>query len=501
MMEAAAQYAASSPRVEVTMAGNTQWIPIMAGIVTVVTGCAHLSVYPLPAATDNPPLDGDIVYYLPRTSITLSGTTTISKCDVTWDAKARSYTADVKTTATATPLQTTEPDPDAHYYISYKLARSWMKEINYSVTNTPGGMLQTFNGTINDQVGSDIVAAIGTVVQIGGAIGTGGAGRPATPRVAPGVAKPPAPVYCTEEVIDGLKEVQKQLDIIKKAKETPPKNAAEIAVQAEEIQNAQSAIDGAMKTYRLVRSFSFKWVPQRGQKVGEDALYDYFAQDVALTSVINAWFSPAGLAWLGTPAAAQLTTPFLAALAVDRRSMGEVPVVTQGAPQKLDGLVIRDPARAVLRLCKKMDPGCVPQGAAIPDNSIVDNTYDIGARLAVSLPQFGRIMRLPEHSALFENANLTVALNADGSVSTIGYHSVSTAATAVTGVGTAAGGVTSGLAARNTAIGAVSTAAAAETTANINKVQGPDTYNKALADCLTQQKTIRQAGGTPVSCQ
>lgn len=484
------------------MVRNPVRIVVTAGVLTVVAGCAHLAVYPLPAATDNPPLDGDISYYLPRTSITLSGTTTIKKCDVTWNNKERRYTADIQATATVTPLQSTEPDPDAHYYISYKRARSWMKEINYSVTNTPGGMLQTFNGTINDQVGSDVVAAIGTVVQIGGAIATAGAGAPATARVAPKLVKPPAPIYCTQDVIDGLKEVQTQTDVIKNAQGMHPRNAAEMAVQAQEISSAQSAIDAAMKKYGLVRSFSLKWVPRDGDAaVFENLQYDFFAREMDLTSVIKAWFSPDGQAWLGSPAASQLTSPFLATLVVDRRSMGTTPAAFKSPPKELNGLVIRDPAKAVLRLCRIADPGCVPQGAAIPDNSIVDNTYDIGARIALALPQFGRIMQLPEHSGLFENANLTVALNADGSVSTIGYHSASTAATGATGLGTAAAGITSGLAARNTAIGAVNTAAAAQTTANINKVQGPDTYNKALADCLAQQKTIRQAGGTPVSCQ
>lgn len=472
------------------------------GILTMVSGCAALAVYPLPPQANNPPLDGDISYYLPRTAITLSGTTTIKKCDAVWDIQDQQYTPAIVVMTTLTPLQSTEPDPDAHYYISYKQSRSWMKEINYSVTNTPGGMLQTFNGTINDQVGSDIVAAVGTVVQIGGAIATAGAG---TPReiVKTKERRPEPPVYCTQDVLDGLKGVQAQTDLITQAQAMHPKDAAETAAQSQQIQNAQAEIDADTKKYNLVRSFSFKWVPQARDEKTEVAPYKFFAQQMDITSVIGPWFTDAGRAWLQSQAGSKVTSPFLATLAVDERSMGNsdsAPLPNHPA-KKLDGLLIRDPAKAVLRVCRNADPSCEVTDAAIPDNSLVDNTYDIGARLAVVVPQFGRIMRLPEHSALFENANLTVTLNADGSVSTIGYHSVSTAATGANGLGTAAAGVTSGVAARNTAISAVNTAAAAETTANINKVQAPDTYNKALADCLTQQKAIRQAGGTPASCQ
>jgi hypothetical protein len=468
-------------------------------------GCAaDLAVYPLAPQADNPPLDGDISYYLPRTAITLSGTTTIKKCDAKWDNDNHKYIADIEVTTTLTPLQSTEPDPDAHFYVSYKQARSWMKEINYSINNTPGGMLQTFNGTINDQVGSDVVAAIGTVVQIGGAVATAGVGAPGILK-AGGAPTPPAdipiPVYCLPDVISGLKDIETQTVILKKAQSEQPKDAAAVAAQTQAIQHAQSAIDGDTKKGKLARSFSFKWVPKLGDQTAEQFPYKFFAKEVTATTVMAPWFSAEGHAWLESSASSRVAAPFLVTLAVDERSMGNPQPPITDYKKSLGGLVIRDPAKAILRVCRRPDSDCVAKAAAIPENDVSDTTNDIGARLAVVLPQFGRIMLLPEHSGLYENANLTVTLNADGSISTIGYHSASTAATGVTGVGTAASGVTSAVAARNTAIGAVNTAAAAETTANINKIQGPDTYNKALADCLTQQAAIVKAGGTPGSCK
>lgn len=471
-------------------------------VVLVVSGCADLAVYPSKPQANNPPLVGDLSYYLPRTAITLTGTATLKTCELKTDKKGGT-TANIVVAITLVPVQSTEPDPDAHYHISYERSRSWMKEINFSINNTQGGMLQTFNGTINDQVGSDLVAAIGTIVQIGGAVVT--AGVP-TPQVLKAGA-PVSPDYCLPDVMAGLKDIQKQTDILKKAQSEKPNGASATAAQTQAIQNAQSAIDSDTKKYKLARSFSFKWIPKLSDLKDEVAPYKFIATEVDVTPVIGAWLSAAGQAWLKTvlqsagARQSQVTSPFLVTLAVDERSMGNPAPPITDYTKDLGGLVIRDPAKAVLRLCRETDADCVPKFAAPLEDTVSDTTDDIGARLAVVLPQFGRTMILPEHSGLFEDATLTATLNADGSISTIGYHSVSTASTGVAGIGTAAGGVTSAIAARNTAISAVNTAASAETTAKINQIQAPDTYNKALADCLTQQKTILAAGGTPGSCQ
>lgn len=121
--------------------------------------------------------------------------------------------------------------------------------------------------------------------------------------------------------------------------------------------------------------------------------------------------------------------------------------------------------------------------------------------MALKVPQFGRVMVLTEKSGLFENAVLNATLNPDGTIQTIGYQSSSTLATGLSGLGQAAGNASSAITARNTAIAAKNTAEAAITTATTAQVQAPDTFNKALADCLTQAAAIVKAGGTPVPCQ
>src|SRR5665213_1924837 len=133
-----------------------------------LSSCSSLEVFQL-GTDDNAPLVGGMSYYLPRTVITFSGKVTLNSCETKF-TDDKHYEINIDASASLTPVILTEPDPDHHYYISYEHSRSWMKEINFSVTNNASGTLQSFNNSINDQAGPDIVAAIGAAVQIGGAV-------------------------------------------------------------------------------------------------------------------------------------------------------------------------------------------------------------------------------------------------------------------------------------------------------------------------------------------
>jgi hypothetical protein len=180
-------------------------------------GCTDLEVFRLPAE-DIAPIEGSMSYYLPRSAITLNGTVTLSTCAPNAAATDPKF---IEVSAAVTPTVSTEPDPDYHYYISYEKARSWMKEINFTVNNNPNGTLQSFNTTINDQAGPIIVAAIGAAVQVGGAVSLGLVPRPS---IAPGLmindeiskgANPPPPkdyckAYLTDAAYNALKTVAEQ---------------------------------------------------------------------------------------------------------------------------------------------------------------------------------------------------------------------------------------------------------------------------------------------------
>jgi hypothetical protein len=480
-------------------------------------GCADLEVYQL-RTNDNAPLVGGMSYYLPRTAITLSLTVALNSCETKFTDKTKTtYQINVDSSASLTPVASTEPDPDYHYYISYEKSRSWMKEINFSVTNNASGTLQSFNNTINDQAGPDMVAAIGAAVQIGGAVTLHNIGPP-TEAPSPLAAEllqrfPPddCSKYLTKGVNETLKNIAKDKADKKKITDNPATGASEVAAQTQAIQAIQAKIDKETKT--LTRSFSYKWIPSRRDTNIDSDQYVLIEKEIGLRSIVEKWFSESGQAWLNTrgipttDARYKLRSPFLVALAVLKSSMDrpmEPEIDDGGYPtslQPLNGLVIRDPAAATLRICREVDPGCVAGAAVQADNELVETTTDNPPRMALRIPQFGRVLMLTEKSGPFENATLNAKLNADGTIDTIGYHAASTLATAIGGVGTAAGNASTALAAQNTAIAAKNTAAAAVTTATTAQVQAPDTYNKALADCLSQSATIVKAGGTPVPCK
>jgi hypothetical protein len=143
------------------------------------------------------------------------------------------------------------------------------------------------------------------------------------------------------------------------------------------------------------------------------------------------------------------------------------------------GLVVRDPALATVRLCK--GPCSDTSGA------VLDTTDDLQPASRIPLSQLGRIEVLPLSNELFDKSNLVVALDANGSIISLGTQLSNSAATNMATLGQVADAINTSQTSRNAA--AVSAATYA------------DTVNKALADCLTQQDAITKAGGKPTPCQ
>jgi len=473
-------------------------------------GCSSLQVYHL-GEDDNAPLVGAMPYYLPRGTINFSGSVVLNSCDlVTKNVPAPTIVIDAK--ASISIATATEPDPEYHYYISYEASRTWMKEINFTVTTNSNGTLQTLNSTINDQAGPDIVAAIGAAVQIGGAISLAGVGRPPQAPLVTTAEKLKKPINCNtllrSDVMKTLTDIGDQKTAKDGITKRPAVGAAEAAAQAQALQAIQTKIDSDTK--KLTRTFTYKWTPSRKDKNTVFGDYVVIQKEIAIKSLVEEWFtSDVGLPWLHDPAGqndarAKLTAPYLASIAMLRSTMDR-PVEPDLEPseqsQPMNGLIVRDPANAVLRVCRAGQAGCAPQRAAQPDDMLVETTGDDNPRVALRLPQFGRLVVLTEESGLFENALLSVTLNSDGTIQTINYHATSTLATGLGGLGQAAGNASTAIAARNTAIAAKNTAEAAVTTAATAQIQAPDTYNKALADCLMQAAAITRAGLTPAPCQ
>jgi hypothetical protein len=331
------------------------------------------------------------------------------------------------------------------------------------------------------------------------------------------VAKFEPPNLCSKYLLPDVNTALDKIDKLKKAKQditlAPAIGPLEVAAQAQAIQGIQSEIDAATKKEKLARSFSFRWVPPDSDD-RPTAYGNYWIVDrpIPIATLVYQWFLPGGKDWLDGKQESDvketkksdddlrknLTSPFHVTLAILKSTTGRSMVRSRNAS---DGLIVRDPATATLSICRDVKKNCSISTPIQTDNRLVETTEDTNPRMALRIPQFGRVMVLTERSGLFENAVLNATLNPDGTISTIGYHATSTLAAGLASLGTAAGNATTAVAAQNTAIAAGNTAAAAVTTATTAKVQAPDTYNKALADCLAQSATILKAGGTPVPCQ
>lgn len=480
--------------------------------------CADLSVYRIsdtPNGDDPPPatqsLRGDVSYYLPRTVITLTGAVTLTDCK-------NGPVPKLSVSGQFTPVISTEPDPDYHYAVSYEKSRSWMKQVNFTVTSQ-SGYLATFNSTINDQLGPDIVAGLGTLVQIGGAVAVGAVGAPA---VTAALSEPehgrapasvtPTPDYCAAvgKPLATIADISRRIDWIQRH---PAPTADGRALQALEVQSLQANTTTLQKG--LTRSVMFRWVPtfadlKNGTPVSH---YTVLSKWVDISSVAGEWLGPvaSGLKWAGAGTGSSLTEFALLTLAVDNNTLVEKPdasgdLSSDGSStlNNPGGLLIRNPAIGLFRICRPQGPtdtDCGTDNAPTLSNALMDTTDDLGGRMRVVLPQLGKFIVLPEHNAMFDNDTLAVTLNTDGTISSLGYQSSNTASTQIAAVGTAASNAQTAIAARDTAIAGLSSGNAAVTTATTAQVQAPDTYNSALADCLTKSASIVAAGGKPVPCQ
>jgi hypothetical protein len=152
-----------------------------------LASCANLTVQKLSDNEElpNAPVQGKLTYFLPRTSISVALTVQITECgslstdpipdaDATSEEQPQPRRIKLKISMVATPAL--EADPNYQYAVDYDAAESWLKEINFTVNTTPNKVLQSFNGTINDQSGPILLGALTAAVQIAGAVSIPGVG-------------------------------------------------------------------------------------------------------------------------------------------------------------------------------------------------------------------------------------------------------------------------------------------------------------------------------------
>lgn len=471
---------------------------------SILGGCAELKVHRLKSEDAANPLVGKVPYYLPRTAVTISGVLTLKKCETTHATapdRTMTHSLALEFDKAITVGTMTEPDENHRYYVDYESTRSWMKELKFTIETYPNRTLQSYSGELNDQAGAIAVAAAGAIINVAAVAGIG-----RVPAISPlwnnlrdGTVKPPE--YCEPTVLEALKKVAKhkadaeqaQKDRESALAQPAPSEAhlvARLAHFDQKIAGAKAEIAKLVGAAPLARTFSAKWVPQPARDGVPSALHRF---EIQTAQIASHWLSDPGQSWLNSanpPADAhdnkawtKARAPVVLEIILDRPvagTAGQAPLDDAG------GLVVRDAVPGLLRVC---DGACSNHQPGLSEMA-----NEKTPRMAIALPQLGQLLVLPQRSALFENSQLSVKMNADGSIASVGYRTASTAATGLAGVSAAAKDQMAATAAANTAATATNAALAAQ-------AQYPNVVNQALFNCLDAANKIRAAGGTPVACQ
>jgi hypothetical protein len=431
----------------------------------------------------------------------ITGSLTLSGCSAVDDDGHGTYRPSLDINQTFAVLAVSEADENEQYAIQYEKLRTWMKDTQVTVTYNPNKTLGGVNAVVNDQVGPTALAAALAAVKI-----AGGLSVPAVPSERFSLASTllskrlfkkqsaAAKVFCTTPVLQALRQIDADNNSIY---EQSVKDAdAKAAIPSPKIARWNAEIAELQRDVGLVRSFTLYWSPTSADSVPSQGQVAIFQRDLDLyASLIKTqWLNDEGRAWYddagnsSVPGYAAVHDPIVVQLSVLRWTMGSAardPRTGKIMPVPTDGLVLRDPAVGTLRLCR---------GACSSETNPQAAT-DLAAPAAVNISQLGRYIVLPLKNQVFENSNLVVALNADGTIASLSNHSTGTLATNLATAGQIGDQLATNAAARNSAIKDADAAAAANAAA-------VDTANKTLADCLTQQAAVKAAGGTPVgNCQ
>lgn len=469
-----------------------------------VTGCTSLEATHVASEGERVPTVGNFIYALPKTSFIVTGSVTLNGCSAVKAFGKRDYRPSLDLTETFAVTPIVEADEDAQYAIPYDKLRTFLKETQVTLTLNANKTFGGINAAVNDQAGPILLSGLLAAVKV-----AGGLGVPATPAqqlfhgtLSPELlkllrrtiklrrAEPPPPTYCTDEVLNALKQID--ADNQKIYAQTGSDANAKATIPNPNIAKWQSEIAQLRRDYGLNRTFNLVWSPAL-EDGADDGHNDTLLKSLDVYgSLIATWLNPAGRAWYANeavngskPGFHAVHDPIIAQLVVRHWTMGQPLTVDTRKAIDAGDLVLRDPAIAELRLCRN---SCSSEGG-------IEASSDLASPIAVNLPQFGRYVVLPLKNQIFENSSLTVQVNPDGSIASIGNHSTGTLATNLATVGQIGDQLATNAKAGNDAIAAANSVNAANAAA-------VDIANKTLADCLAQQAAVKAAGGTPIgTCQ
>lgn len=546
-----------------------------------LAACTHLIAYKLPPEDEYAPLPASAFpYALARTRLQIAVTVTLSNCS-TLDQEG-SKRKSLGVTVTATPIEVIEADPDERYYVDYSELQSFWKTTSFALNRAENGTIQGVNTERSDQTMQIVGAAAQSAIDIAGGVATAGvsvaaigtgkqlaaAGRgnlveTQTLAIASGAlgdivtrgkpahkahAAPDDPGACTKEAFDYWKKGQAAATKLANNSGTNDKPASETAADPQLTKEANTVVDA---TKHITASFVLEPkldIDNINEAPGERH-DDIFALKINMIATAGA-VAEVGAFTTDTDAVVVYNNgqpiPYSRQVTLEVRvkkwsfakkpdaeledwSVGNGRQATHGQTQ-YDGLIVRDPAVATLRMC--VDE-C---GHATDDNGIrylADwdkdkqkfiaesrfGRYKIGSKNAPNdaiveqalipetqlwLPQFGKKIRMPLHDKIARDGTLTLTLGQSGSLNVLSFKGVTDAAAglqALGGAGTAYGAaatsVDNAITSRNTALNAGVTYATGNTTIAVDQATYADSVLKAQADCIQQQTAIIKGGATP----
>ncbi|CAE6869177.1 hypothetical protein R69658_08044 [Paraburkholderia aspalathi] len=455
------------------------WLGCVSSIPFVLSSCT--SVYSVKRPNDSSAIVG-IPYSLPQKTFLVSAKYTITQCEV------KGKQLQVSATKQITITSETEPDPSERYYIPYSSLRNFFKDTDLTIQSFDNSTLKSMDATIADKTGPTITAVLGTALRIaslaGGVALTDAEGALTTESV------------CKADVVDALKAQSKQqAPGAGKTKSAAKPKTSSGAGAASAPQAASQPGNDSPTTFSTV----FLWRPQLSRSP-----QSAFSQPFYPHQILKRWLTDAGYKLLNNPDqksdAVEISDAGDDVILKSLKTELRIDLVAPQRQTALDGastegIILREPAYGLLQACDDTCPDPTTNGRTASEYS----THGVFYASEETVPQLGSYVILPLRNRMFETQTATIALSSDGAINKLGLKSNATAPEAASAVNT---NLDSGKKALDARTKARTDAAASAANAAQDAAKQVTANNKAISDCLSGQKAVRDAGGTAVGlCQ
>jgi hypothetical protein len=482
---------------------------LIVGMLVLMPGCTTLTSHPVPAGNAAYP-SAAFPYSLTKAKFLTTFTVTLAACG---------ETPKIKVTAVATPAF--EPDPLERYYIDSAELQSLYKMTTLKVATNSDQTLQSLNGEYNDQTLQIVGSVIQSAAQIAGAGSLAGipVASLATKDIANDYFETRAleiPVPTTGAPVEAcnataVKDLKALRDAKSQLKTAQANSKANLNATDPVVTQATSEVTKASGKLTVTLPITIRPELPDLQSSPITPNVDIVSYPVDMLGYLrDRWFNNqlANVIYNGGTPVPNSNT-FNVSLEILRWSdicttvdakSGAKQCASSPTAANVDGVVIRQPARAVLRVCQGECVARLLYGLLPVDKNNV--AYDVAVPIDVVVPQYGKKIILPLHNHIGTDVSLGLTLGADGSVSSLSFGSTTNVAAGVNAIGAAGNAATTAITADDTAIAAHNTAVAAASTAAVANAQYADTVLKAQADCIAQQAAIVKSGQTPsVQCK